>query len=129
MRICHCTSVRVGLTIRLSTVFLWRRPQAHRRGYRYPRYLFFMIPWYVSGWWRFEPDSYGCTVAERETTLEFSITVMNLPFAIYLNESTVTETGGGLVSFINNYYIIIPQYFVTCVVGPNYDQDTMQAAF
>ena len=67
--------------------------QAYRKGYRYPQYLFFMIPWYVNGWWRFEEDSYGCTVAEREETLEYSMTVMNLPFAIYLNMSTNTDTG------------------------------------
>ena len=52
-----------------------------------------MIPWYVNGWWRFENDSYGCTVEDREETLEYSMTVMNLPFAIYLNMSTTTETG------------------------------------
>ena len=52
-----------------------------------------MIPWYVNGWWRFEADSYGCTVAEREDTLEYSMTVMNLPFAAYLNMSTTTDTG------------------------------------
>ena len=70
-----------------------RHSQAYRKGYRYPRNLFFMIPWYVNGWWRFENDSYGCTVEDREETLEYSMTVMNLPFAIYLNMSTTTETG------------------------------------
>jgi gamma-aminobutyric acid type B receptor len=67
--------------------------EAYRKGYRYPRHLFFMIPWYVNGWWRFEAGSYGCTVAEREDTLEYSMTVMNLPFAAYLNMSTTTDTG------------------------------------
>ena len=73
--------------------------QAYRKGYRYPQYLFFLIPWYVDGWWRFEPDSYGCSVEERETTLEYSMTIMNLPFASFINSSTVTETGQDIVSW------------------------------
>ena len=63
----------------------------------YPQYVFFAIPWYVDGWWRFDNESYGCTPEEREEVLEHSITLMNLPFARFLNDSIVTETGNGLV--------------------------------
>ena len=72
--------------------------QGYRKGYTYPRYMFFTIPWYVRDrWWMFEPDSYGCTVEERETVLEYSLILMNLPFAIFLNMTTETDTGYGLV--------------------------------
>ena len=72
--------------------------QAYRQGYMYPRYVFFAIPWYVDRWWTVEEDSYGCTVEQREEVLEYSITLMNLPFAKFLNGSLETDTGNGLVS-------------------------------
>lgn len=73
--------------------------EAYRQGYMYPRYVFFAIPWYVDGWWRPGNDSYGCTVEQREEVLEHSITLMNQPYARFLNGSQMeTDTGNGLVS-------------------------------
>lgn len=82
--------------------------EAYRQGYMYPRYVFFAIPWYVDRWWTVEEDSYGCTVEQREEVLEHSITLMNLPFAKFLNGSLETDTGNGLT---------VDEYFDTVDLG------------
>lgn len=72
--------------------------QAYRQGYSYPRYLFFTISWYAEEWWTKGVEEYGCTAEEMERVLKYSMTLLILPYARYVDNSTQTDTGGGLVS-------------------------------
>ena len=55
-------------------------------------------------WWAEDPDEYGCTVEQLEEVLEHSLSLVNLPFAKYLNKTNTTETGDGLVSEYNVFW-------------------------
>ena len=49
-------------------------------------------------------DEYGCTIEEMEHVLKYSMTLLILPYGRYIDNSTQTDTGGGLVSeylFVN----------------------------
>ena len=55
----------------------------------------------MDDWWKVGEDDYGCTVEQLKEVLEYSLSLVNLPFAKYLNENITTETGGGMVSEYN----------------------------
>ena len=42
-------------------------------------------------------EQYGCTGAQMEEVLRYSMTLLILPYARYLDRSLQTDTGDGLV--------------------------------
>lgn len=66
--------------------------QAYKLGYTYPRYTFLTIAWYAQRWWTLEPEKYGCTAMEFEEVLEYSLSLLHLPYAKFLDQERETDT-------------------------------------
>ena len=96
-----CKSVVTGITNivmckGIHFVFWWL--QAFQAGIYYPQYQFVVIGWYGNQWWVGDSDfqqyllsKYGCTIANRETALAYSISVLQDEFASDL--SKVVDSG------------------------------------
>jgi hypothetical protein len=70
-------------------------PQAHAQGIRYPSHLFIMMGWYKDEWWFDEhADNISCSSADRESVLEYALTVLHFNFHIQDDISTTS----GIVS-------------------------------
>ena len=74
--------------------------QAYKNGYRYPRYLFFTISWYGREWWISDIEQYGCTAEQMEQVLQYTLSIVFLPTAEYLDPDLTTDTREGLVGCV-----------------------------
>ena len=85
-------------------IHVLQQSQAYKQGYTYPRYLFFTISWYSERWWFNDIEKYGCTGQQMEEVLQYSMTLLILPYARYRDRSLRTDTGGGLVRQSSFYF-------------------------
>ena len=68
--------------------------QAYQYEVLYPRYLILTLAWYSNQWWTKPSDDYdlsGCTPAQRERVLQYSLGALEFDFIS--NYSIVADTG------------------------------------
>ena len=65
--------------------------QAYKSNMTYPRYMFLTYGWYEDRWFAEEVQGDGCTPAQRESVLLYTLAVLQDEFLT--NLSAITDTG------------------------------------
>ena len=68
--------------------------QAYRRGLRYPSHFIIFMGWYQGRWWLRQDGSETCTAEERETIMQYFITVHHYNFLVPDDRNTTTGLVG-----------------------------------
>ena len=85
-------------------------PQAYKKGYRYPQYMFLTYAWYPPQWWYPEtsPD-FNCTGEERLEVLNHTLAFLHFPFVRFGDVNASTDVNvvrtPTLLSFYYGYGI------------------------
>ena len=66
-------------------------PQAYHLGLHYPSHLLLTYAWYAPNWWKDEDQSFSCTVQQRESVLNRSLTFLQYDFL--QDRNLTTDTG------------------------------------